>query len=123
MSEDQIVHGSHADGRRRLIMLIVGAIVVAIGLTACSMWLYVSTGAAQVDLSGPGFKSVRKDASSNKKFDGFSATGDIDEKSLAQFEKLYSQQMQRATSIDAFGGAVLDDTSLKIDDPAMNTGE
>ena len=82
------------------------------------MWLYVSTGAAQVDLSGPGYKSVRKQATPSEIFSGFSSTGEIDDKVLSDFKESYDKYTQRVTAVDAFGGDVLSDVSLKINDPA-----
>lgn len=119
MSED------HADAevgrfsKHKFMVLIAVSIVIALMLTAISMTLYAWSGAAQVDLSRPGYQSVRKEAKSNERFEGFPATGEINNKVLGEFEKLYEEQAKQVLGIDAFGGNVLDDATLKIDDPAL----
>lgn len=120
MSEEQNVEVGQFS-RHKFIVLIAGAIVIALILTFVSMALYLWSGAAQVDLSRPGYQSVQKDAKTSEKFEGFSASGEIDEKVLAEFKRMYDKQAGQVTGIDAFGGSVLDDATLKIDDPALIT--
>lgn len=105
--------------KHKFIVMVTAAIIIAILLTVVSMVLYGWSGTAQVDLSRPGYQSVQKDAISSEKYDGFSATGEIDGKVLDEFEKMYAKQADQVLGIDAFGGDVLDDTVLKINDPAL----
>jgi hypothetical protein len=119
MSEDQ---GDVVPGRfsqHKFLLLISGSVLMALVLTIISMSLYAWSGTAQLDLSRPGYQSVQKEAKSNEKFDGFSGTGDINSKVLDDFKKMYDKQTAQVSGIDAFSGDVLDDASLKIDDPAL----
>lgn len=78
--------------KRTLAYMIAGSIVISLLLVALSMWLYNMSGAAQLDLSRPGYQDVRAKAQQAEQFDGFDATGALDEESLKKFDALYKQQ-------------------------------
>ncbi len=104
-------------GQHRFIALIVGSIVVALLLVAVAMALYATSGTAQLDLSRPGYKTVRDQVKQVDNYEGFSASGDIDQKTLDEFKKLYDAQAKDATSVDAFSPVLLSDEALGIDAP------
>lgn len=101
----------------RFIGMMVGAIAISLFLVGVSMALYNSSGAAQLDLSRPGYQSVRDQVVSTDDFDSFPTSGAIDKETLDQFRQLYSEQASQATSVDAFGGDVMSDKALSIDAP------
>ena len=104
--------------RQHSFLLMVGvAVLISLFLVGVALALYASSGAAQLDLSRPGYQSVRNQAGQNGTFDGFSTSGELDPASLEQFRKLYEERAQQATSVDSFGGNVLSDDSLSIDPP------
>ena len=70
------------------VALIAASIAVALGLVMVSMYLYNMSGAAQLDLSLPGLQEEQQ----VKRYDGFNATGKLDEESLKQFDELYKKQ-------------------------------
>lgn len=107
---------SSALHRNKLVLFISGSIVVALLLVAVSMALYVSSGAIQQDLSRPGYKAVQNKVDKTDTFKSFSASGDVDDKTLDQFRKLYDEQVQRVTASDAFNPDVLSNQALGIDD-------
>lgn len=103
--------------QHRFIAMLVGAIIIAAFLVGVSMALYNSSGAAQLDLSRPGYQSVRDQAVSTDSFDSFPASGPIDQAALDQFRELYAEQSKDATNVDAFSGDVISDKALSIDAP------
>jgi hypothetical protein len=103
--------------QNKFLWMIGGAVIVALFLVGVSLALYASGGAAQLDLSRPGYQSVRQQATQNDSFNGFSADGPLDKAALEQFRKLYDERAKQATSVDSFGGDVLSDKSLSIDAP------
>jgi len=118
-----------ADGKQfgwwqqhRFILLIVLTIVISLFLVGVALAMYASSGTAQLDLSRPGYTSVRNQAVRSDTFSGFSEDGPIDKESLDQFRKLYDQQANQVTSVDSFGGSVMSDQALSIDAPANDTG-
>ncbi|MDN5275434.1 MAG: hypothetical protein JWN33_83 [Candidatus Saccharibacteria bacterium] len=90
---------------RRLLILITLTITVALILVSVSMALYSASGAAQLDLSRPGYRSVSDQAIvDDKSFGEYAPLGTINEDSLDEFEKLYESQSAKAKAVDAFSG-------------------
>ena len=104
--------------RHRFLALIVGSITIAILLVMVSMALYVSSGVSQLDLSRPGYESIREKVSDSS-FEGFSADGPINEAALNEFDTLYTKKLKEMQSVDAFGGKVLTPESLQIDQASV----
>lgn len=104
-------------GQHRFIAMIAGSIVIALLLVAVAMALYASSGTAQLDLSRPGYKTVQNQVKQADNYEGFSATGSIDEKTLTEFKRVYDTQAKEVTSLDAFNPELLSDESLGIDAP------
>lgn len=118
MSEEELIAEARSRNvsawqRHKFGVMISVSIVVALLLVVISMALYFSSGAAQLDLSRPGYVSVREQAT-QPEFDGYPATGAMDGAALEQFRKLYDEQLKKATAIDSFGGNVLSDEALLI---------
>lgn len=119
MSEEQLVAEAKDRNvtpweRHRFGVMIAGAIVVALVLVGIAMMLYFSSGASQLDLSRPGYMSVREQADEKDQFSEFSASGTITKSSLDEFQKLYDEQAKKATTIDGFGGEAMTDETLGI---------
>lgn len=104
--------------RTRLVIFISGSIAIATVLVLVSMALYASSGAAQLDLSRPGYKSVQSKVEQLNKFKSFPASGDVDSGTLDQFMKLYEEQVRQVTAVDAFNPQVLEEQALGIGAPA-----
>ncbi len=102
--------------RTRLMLLIGGSVVLSLLLVAASIALYFSSGTAQLDLSRPGYKSVRDQNKPDNQFKGFSSSGSITNDVLAEFEKMYRDRAKNAVSIDAFNPDVLSESALGLDD-------
>lgn len=121
MSEDQLVVEAHHLGRwqqHKFMVLVALTIVISIILTIVSLWLYRTSGAAQLDLSRPGYESVRERASQTDEITSFSASGPLDGQVLDDFRALYDDELKKITELDNFGSDVLSDATLGIDAPA-----
>lgn len=119
MSEEHAIDDKNLTrfARHRFLILIVGTIVISLFLVAVALALYASSGAAQLDLSRPGYTSVREQAVQTDKLDSFPASGPMNEDTIKQFRALYDKQAQEATNVDSFGGHVMSDQALSIDAP------
>lgn len=106
--------------RHQLALFIGSSIVIALLLVVVSMVLYVSGGAIQLDASRPGVKALSDKVDQTDSFKSFPATGNVDQKTLEQFRKLYDEQVRQVTTTDAFNPSVLDDTALGIEAPAAD---
>lgn len=103
--------------QHRFMLMIAAAIGIALFLVSVALALYASSGAAQLDLSRPGYVSVRDQANKDTSFDGFPSTGPIDKKALDQFRQLYDEQAEKATNVDSFGGNAMSNQTLGLDAP------
>jgi hypothetical protein len=103
--------------QHRFMVMIAATIVISLFLVSVALALYASSGAAQLDLSRPGYVSVRDKANEEETFDGFPASGPIDKEALDKFRKLYDTQAQKATGLDSFGGDAMSDQALSLDNP------
>lgn len=120
MSEEDLQSDAETLGKwqQHKFMLLVGiTIVISLFLVSVSMALYSSSGAAQLDLSRPGYQAVREQVSAPENFDGYSATGSMDKAALDEFRRLYDEKAKEATAVDGFGGKVMADDALSIDAP------
>jgi hypothetical protein len=96
--------------------LLVGiTIIVAISLVTVSLMIYNMSGAAQLDLSRPGYKAVASQAQTDQSaFANYAATGPVNSKTIEEFQKLYDAQAKAVTSVDAFGGDPLNANTLEF---------
>lgn len=120
MTEDHSLAPAHSQPwyRTRLVLFVSGSIVIAVILVLISMALYISSGAAQLDLSRPGYQSVQSKVDPNDSFKSFPATGKVDVATIEQFQKLLKEQVKQVTSVDAFNPEVLESQALGIDAPS-----
>ncbi|MBI3889092.1 hypothetical protein HY312_00740 [Candidatus Saccharibacteria bacterium] len=100
----------------RFVMLIGGSITIALFLVSVSITMYFSSGTAQVDLSRPGYQSVRDQTMPEDPYKGFPSSGVVEDKTLNDFNKLYQERAKEATTVDAFNSDVLSDSALNIAD-------
>lgn len=90
------------------------AILIALLLTVVSMTLYFIGGTSKLDLSRPGYESVRKQIRHNDKDESFSANGTLDGKVIKDFLRLYDQETKDLQHYNAFDGNTLDDAQLGL---------
>lgn len=106
--------------RSELFLFIGGSLIMAFVLVLIGMALYESSGAAQLDLSRPGYNLVRSEVNQSNAFEGFPADGPVTRDVLDEFQELYEKQVKPVTGKDAFSSAVLDDSALNIDDAPID---
>lgn len=107
---------------RHSIVAFVGvSIVIALILVSISMALYASSGAAQLDLSRPGYKSVQsKVDQSSGTFESFSADGQVNKRIVEDFEAMYKRQTKSVDGTNALSSSALDDQALGIEAPSAD---
>ncbi|HRQ87104.1 MAG TPA: hypothetical protein PLY16_03255 [Candidatus Saccharibacteria bacterium] len=101
----------------RLQIMVASAIVIALIMTVISMAVYNWSGAAQLDLSRPGYESVSDQVDKETSITEYSASGPLTEETIQEFLELYTQQAEKATAVDAFNGDPLNPEVL-LADPA-----
>lgn len=100
--------------RHKFLILVFGAIATAIFLVMVAMNLYSSSGTAQLDLSRPGYQSVRDQVERSASGAEFSSVGDIDESVLVEFRAMYKKEADQVIKIDGFGPEAVSDNALGL---------
>jgi hypothetical protein len=118
---EHVVHEGPVPLYRRDIVLFIGSsVLIAFVLVLVSLALYNSSGAAQLDLSRPGYVSVQGQVDRTDTFESFPATGPVTNSVLDQFQKLFDRQVKPVDNTEAFNPASLDDEALGIDAPTAD---
>ena len=101
-------------------LFIAGSLAVTAILLGVSLWMYNEFGTAQLDLSRPSLQEARdqakRDAEKAKneaQTSGFSSEGEINTTVLNEFEKLYSEKLNKLEG-DFFGEGALSDETLNL---------
>ena len=102
-------------GRYGFAAMLVVVVVISLVMVAVSLEMYNASGAAQVDLSRPGFSSVQQQAGIEDDSEkSFEAQGAIDQKTLQDFKASYDKHVQRIDTETLFVGDALSDESLQV---------
>lgn len=102
-------------GEHRFLAMIILSITLAGILVIISMYLYGSSGAAQLDLSRPGYIDIRdKTIDSSSEFKNYATSGTLDQASINEFKTLYDEQADKIKLAAAFKGDPLNPDSLGI---------
>jgi hypothetical protein len=96
------------------------ALIIALIFTSISLMIYSKSGAAKLDLSRPGYESVRQDVENNDATEQpFASSGAIDAKVKADFEKRVKTQADQLDKMNDFNAEVISNDNLGL--PADNT--
>lgn len=107
--------------QHRFFVLIAGVITLSFLMVCVSLNLYNSSGAAQVDLSRPGYQSIQREASRGNIEDSFPSTGKLDAAALDQFDTLLGRHAKQVVGTDSFDPTALDLTNLQLVTPSSTT--
>lgn len=101
-----------------MIMCGVGvSVLVAVLLTSISMWAYNSSDVARLDVSRPGYETIRDEVKNTEETKKFGATGELNEQAFEDFQLLYDERLHNLGDLGRFDGAVLNDDQLKLAEP------
>lgn len=114
-----LVSKDSSNGAKNLVKLGFLAIGITLTLSFVSLWLYRTSGAAQLDLSRPGYISDETQTGGDDlETDGkesFSAHGEISNDIVEEFEKLYGDVEKKVLGTEAFREEALGDEALGIE--------
>jgi hypothetical protein len=105
-------------GQHRFSLLLILTVLIATTLTIVSMAIYNSSGAAQLDLSRPGYRSVSDKIDTKDTIDGYGSTGTVNTNTIKDFIKQYDDQAAKAKGVDAFSGDPLNPDVLEFGTPS-----
>lgn len=99
-------------GDHRFGIMISVSIVISLVFVFVSMALYNSSGAAQLDLSRPGYNDVRGGVDKTDNYASYSSVGPMDFEVFSDFKAVYIEKTNRVASADAFSGDPLSPVAL-----------
>lgn len=100
--------------RHQLSILLILTVIIALTMTTVSVIIYNNTGAAQLDLSRPGYRSVSDQVEKTDTIDTYSESGVVNRSTIEEFLKLYDAQAEKAKAVDAFNGDPLNPEVLEF---------
>lgn len=100
--------------QHRFFGLVGVAVVIALILVGVALALYHYSGAAQLDLSRPGYQDVRKNVEREDNISAYPATGEFDKAAFEQFISLYDQRAGKVLTDAAYDPVALSDESLQL---------
>lgn len=100
--------------QHRFFLLVALVIIVSCIMVVIGMYVYNTSGAAQVDLSRPGYQSVRREAKRDSVNDSFPATGELDANAFDSFNKMYSEHARQVVGVDSFDPTALDAAAAQL---------
>lgn len=107
--------------QHRFFVLIAIVTLISLFLVSVALSLYNTSGAAQLDLSRPGYQNVRKNAVQEEGVVSYPSSGELDKAALDQFLRMYDERAKK-TSTKSFDPSAMSDTSLQlIDSPTAET--
>lgn len=106
---------SYRVSKSRFVTMLVLSITISLMLVGVAMWLYNISGAAQVDLSRPGYRDVRGGVVNEDAIGkAFPSSGPINSSTLGDFRELFDKTSDQIRAYDSFGGDPLSDQALGI---------
>jgi len=118
---DPAVEDNSFKDKHRFLIFITGSMIISVFIVIVSMTMYNGSGAAQLDLSRPGYVSVRSQATAG---DGYlkvyPADGEINANEINNFKSIFNSQVKKLKAIDAFGGSPLSADSLGFSENPFN---
>jgi hypothetical protein len=102
--------------KQRFLIMIAGSIVITCIIVTIGMTMYYISGTAQLDLSRPGYKSVRAQSiTGDNNLQQFPENGAITQSTIDSFKKIYTDQATKIKAADAFSGDPLSPEALGLD--------
>lgn len=100
----------------RFFALIGLVVLVALVMTSLSLTLYVTSGAASLDLSRPGYEQVRTQVKEDTVSSSFSPTGALDQSEYERYKSLFEKQVKTISELGNYEPAPISDRPLRLSD-------
>ena len=100
----------------RYLLLVSLTVIISGVLVAVSMTIYSVSGAALLDFSRPGVKSISNQVDRSNELVEYGASGPVNTTTINEFTNLYDTQAAKAKAVDAFNGDPLNPEVLEFSD-------
>ncbi|MDR3125947.1 MAG: hypothetical protein LBU20_02680 [Candidatus Nomurabacteria bacterium] len=100
--------------RSQFAVMITAAVLLTAALTTVSIWIYISSGAINIDLSRPGYEKIRAETLSEEPSSQFLSSGPIDRNVIETFNGRVEALQTELNSMNNFSSDVVSDEALGI---------
>ena len=107
--------------RYKIIVALLITVLIAIAMTILSFYLYIRSGVSVLDLSRPGYESVREQVQPKTPTTEFDATGPVNPDVIDKFHVLYEEQKTGLNATDNFSNQNLEDANLRFTPETQTT--
>ncbi len=104
----------------KLILAVLIVLGLTIVLTWISMWIYHVNDVSRLDVSRPGYESVRKSIERQEDPDVFQPTGKLDKKAFEVFQKEFGSKRKLLDGNNRFDPEVISDEQLRLSPTTEN---
>lgn len=104
----------------KVFLAITVAIVIAIAMTALSVYMYISSGVSRLDLSLPMYEQVRDEVKPKGLVKDFESSGPINQEVINEFMKLYESQQEQLRTNNGFNNVNLEDEALRLNPESID---
>lgn len=101
-------------GQRRIMLVIIFSIIIALVMTAVSLRLYDMNYVSRLDVSLPSREDLRKKTSTGDDTDKFDSIGPLDSRTFSDFQSIYTKNREALDAIGKFDGDSLSNDSLRV---------
>lgn len=95
-------------------LMITMAVTIAVALSGISVYVYVSTGAINIDLSRPGYEKNREETAYDEEDTPFSSSGPINEEAINDFNQRLEKIQNELGEMNNFSTDAMSDEALGL---------
>lgn len=99
---------------RRIILVILFSILIALAMTAVSLRLYDMDYVSRLDVSLPSREDLRTKTSTGDNTDKFDSIGPLDAQTFSDFQSIYTKNRAALNATGKFDGDSLSNDSLRV---------
>lgn len=98
----------------KFVLMVIAAMIVTIVLCGTSIYIYVSTGAINIDLSRPGYEQNREDTIYEEDSTSFSSSGPINSDAMEDFYQRLDRLQDELNGMNSFSSDIMTDEALGL---------
>lgn len=100
----------------QFLFFIIFCIVIAFVMTMISLQLYRHSGAMRLDMSRPGYESVRSEVEKSRDDQPYSATGELNEAAIDDFNNRVDRYKRELENLGTYDNSIISDENLNLVD-------
>lgn len=100
--------------QRRIMLVIIFSIIIALVMTVVSLKLYDMDYVSRLDVSLPSREDLRTKTSTGDNTDKFDSVGPLDSQAFSDFQRIFTKNREALDATGKFDGDLLSNDSLQV---------